>query len=361
MSAAGAPGATGGAVTGGAVTGGAVTGRGRVRILVTADLTREGLDRLRGLADVNYQPRSETKRLLAGAKLVEVVAGYDVFVTEVDQVKGPVFDKLPGLRLIGSCRGNPVNVDVEAATARGIPVLNTPGRNAISVAELAMAFMLALSRRVPETAAVLKSSQGGPMRIARVFVEFQGHELRGRTVGLVGLGAVGREVARRATAFGCRVLAYDPYVAAARAQELGVELVDLDRLLSEADFVSLHAAVTPETQGLIGEAQFARMKSTAYFVNTARAALTDEEALLRALVEKRIAGAALDVFAKEPPPPDHPLLNLPNVLATPHIGGNTAEVTVHQSEIIVEDLVRWLGGRRPAHCVNPETLKNLMP
>jgi autoinducer 2 (AI-2) kinase len=332
------------------------------RILATAELASEGLDELSKLAEVNYQPRTITKRLLAGVKLVEVLAGHEVFVTEADQIKGQaVFDKLPELRLIGACRGEPVNVDVETATARGIPVLNTPGRNAVSVAELSIAFMLSLARHSPETAAVLKSGEGGSMRMVRAYTEFQGNELLGKTVGLVGLGAVGAEVAKRATAFGCRVVAFDPYVSARRASELGVEMVSLDRLMREADFVSIHAAVTPETTGLIGAPQFTLMKPTAYFINTARAALTDEEALTSALSERRIAGAALDVFGKEPPPPNHPLLALPNVLATPHIGGNTAEIAAHHTAIIVDDLVRWLGGKRPRHCVNPETVKDLAP
>lgn len=342
--------------------GGAEAGGARRRVLVTAELTAEGVARLERLAEVSYQPRTVTKRMLAGAKLIEVLVGFDVFVTEADQIKGQaVFDKLPDLKLIGDCRGAPVNVDVETATARGIPVLNTPGRNAISVAELALAFMISLARHIPQTAAILKSSEGGVMRIAKSFTEHVGSELWGKTVGLVGLGAVGSEVAKRAKAFGCRVLAFDPYAAPERAAELGVELGDLDRVLAEADFVSLHAAVTPETTGLIGAAQLARMKPTAYLINTARAALTDEEALLAALTERRIAGAALDVFAKEPPPPDHPLLALPCVVATPHIGGNTADVAKHQSDIIVDDMVRWLGGKRPKNCVNPETVANLAP
>lgn len=340
----------------------AATGNPRNRILVTAELTADGVARLRKLAEVSYQPRTVTKRMLAGAKLVEVLAGYQVFVTEADQIKGQaVFDKLPDLRLIGACRGNPVNVDIDTATARGIPVLDTPGRNAISVAELAVAFMISLARHIPQTVAILKSPEGGVMRFARSFIEHVGNEIYGKTVGLVGLGAVGGEVAKRVKAFGCRVIAFDPYVAAARATDLGVEMVSLDRLLSEADFVSVHAAVTPETTGLIGPTQFALMKRTAYFVNTARAAIIDEEALLLALTEGKIAGAALDVFAKEPPPPDHPLLALPNVLATPHIGGNTAEIAVHQTDIIVNDVVRWLEGKRPRHCVNPETVRHLAP
>jgi len=343
-------------------TDGGAPGRPAVRILITAELTKEGVARLARLAEVSYQPRTVTKRMLAGAKLVEVLAGYHVFITEADQIKGQaVFDRLPDLRLIGACRGNPVNVDIEAATARSIPVLNTPGRNAISVAELAVGFMIALARHIPQTAAILKSTEGGVMRVARSFTEHVGTELFGKTVGLVGLGAVGGEVAKRLKAFGCRVIAFDPYVAAARAAELGVEMVDLDKLLTEADFVSIHAAVTPETTGLIGRREFEKMKPTAYFINTARAAIADEEALLAALQEKRIAGAALDVFAKEPPPPDHPLLALPNVLATPHIGGNTAEVAVHQSDIIVEDVVRWLEGKRPRNCVNPKTVEHLAP
>ncbi len=338
------------------------TGKPACRILVTAELTPDGVARLERLAEVSYQPRTMTKRLLAGAKLVEVLTGYQVFVTEADQIKGQaVFDKLPLLRLIGACRGSPVNVDVDTATALGIPVLNTPGRNAISVAELAVAFMISLARHIPQTAAILKSPEGGVMRIAKSFIEHVGTEIHGKIVGIVGLGAVGGEVAKRVKAFGCRVTAFDPYVAAARATELGVEMVSLDRLMAEADFVSVHAAATLETAGLIGREQFAVMKPTAYFINTARASITDEEALLKVLAERKIAGAALDVFAKEPPPPDHPLLALPNVLATPHIGGNTADITLHQTAIIVDDVIRWLEGRRPRHCVNPETVRGLAP
>lgn len=337
-------------------------GAAKVRILATAELTAAGVERLGRYGEVSYQPRTVTKRMLAGAKLIEVVAGFHVFITEADQIKGQaVFDKLPDLKLIGACRGAPVNVDLDQASARGIPVLNTPGRNAISVAELAVAFMISLARHIPQTVAILKSPEGGVMRIAKAFVGHVGMELSGKTVGLVGLGAVGGEVAKRVKAFGCRVVAFDPYVSPARVTELGVDMASLDRLMAEADFVSLHAAVTPETTGLIGAPQFALMKPTAYFINTARAALTDEDALLAALTAGKLAGAALDVFSKEPPPPDHPLLNLPNVLATPHIGGNTAEIAVHQTDIIVDDVVRWLEGKRPRNCVNPATVKNLAP
>jgi autoinducer 2 (AI-2) kinase len=295
---------------------------------------------------------------LAGSKLVRALQGVDILITEVDQVRGYVLDKTPDLKVIACCRANPVNVDVAAATARGILVLHAPGRNAEAVADLTLLFMLALLRHFPVLANVLREP-GDPMeKLARVFYEYRGAELWGKTVGLIGLGAVGQRVARRLQPFGARVVAHDPFVAPEVAAEVGATLLALEELLETADIVSLHAPLTEATQGMLGEAELRRMKRGAYFVNTARAELTDEEALYRALRDGHLAGAALDVFVEEPPPPDHPLLSLPNVIATPHIGGHTREVVLHQSRIIVEDLVRLLEGERPRHVVNPEVLRD---
>jgi phosphoglycerate dehydrogenase-like enzyme len=188
----------------------------------------------------------------------------------------------------------------------------------------------------------------------KLYTRFTGVELGERTVGLVGLGAVGREVAARLLPFKCRVLAFDPYVA---TPPPGVTLVGIDELLRASDFVSLHAPLTPETTGLLSRQRLGLMKPTAYLVNTARAALTDEDALHDLLRDGRIAGAALDVLVEEPLQPGNRFLALPNVIVTPHIGGATVDVTRHQSDIVVDAMERWLRGERPRWIANPAVLE----
>lgn len=327
-----------------------------MKILVTAQFDQETIAALRRYGEVEYGCYGQTMRVLAGSKLVKALEGVSVLVTEVDHVRRPVFAQAPSLRLISCCRGAPVNIDLAAATEYGVPVLTAPGRNADAVADLTLLFMLALLRHLLPVAAVLRQEGDGMEKLARVFTQFQGAELWNKTVGLVGLGAVGRAVAARMLAFRAHVLAFDPYVSAEEASAAGVSVLSLDEVLAQSDIVSLHAPVTNQTTGMIGEREFGLMKSGAYFVNTARAALTDEGALYRALRAGHLAGAALDVFEDEPPSPDNPLLTLENVIATPHIGGHTGEVITHQSRIAVEDLVRMFEGRPPLYCANPQAL-----
>ena len=293
-----------------------------------------------------------------GSKFAERIRllGADVLIVEADLVHAEVLESCP-LRMIGCCRGDPVNIDLELATRKGIPVFHTPGRNADAVADLTLAFMLMLARHLPQVA---ETFQGGGPAFERTgdFLEmynrFTGVELGGQTVGLVALGAVGREVAARLRAFKARVLAYDPYV---RQPPEGVELTGLEELLRASYFVSLHAPVTAETQNLVSRERLALMKPSAYFINTARAALTDEDALYEMLVAGRLAGAALDVLHNEPLQGDNRFLSLPNVIVTPHLGGATHDVVRHQSDIVVDAIESYLRGERPRWIANPEVLE----
>jgi autoinducer 2 (AI-2) kinase len=331
----------------------------RPRIFVTADMDEQSLGLLRTIGDVTYSSFRDSLQLLTGPSLVSALADVQVFITEVDLVDALALDGAPNLRVVASCRNDTVNVDVAACTAFGIPVLHAPGRNAVAVAELTLALILTHARKLRAASTFLyepNAVAGDIARMGQAFSALRGAELWSLVVGLIGFGAVGRQVAGRLRACGARVLVSDPAVDADMAARHDVELVSLDGLLSLADIVSLHAAVTPHTRGLLNASTIARMKRGAYLVNTARAALIDEDALAESLRNGHLSGAALDVFSTEPPGPDHPLLRLENVIATPHVGGNTRQVAFHQGATIAHDLDRLLRSERPRHVLNPNVL-----
>jgi D-3-phosphoglycerate dehydrogenase len=321
----------------------------RPRALVTAAVRGPGLTLLGELADLTLdswldQPRL---RIYNAEQLAERVAaeGASIVVVESDRCAGPLFEQ--PLLAVCSCRGDPNNVDVAAATAAGVPVLHAPARNADAVAELAVALLFAATRGVV--------AADGDVRRGEIYKDgtipyqrFRAWELAGRTAGLVGLGAVGRALKWRLRGLGMEVIAYDPY-----ADE---PTVSLEELLARSDVISLHAPVTPETTGMIGADQFAAMRDGVVFLNTARAQLHDTDALVGALTSGRVAAAGLDHFEGESLAVDHPLTTFDQVVLAPHIGGATYDTEANHTATIAEDLCRLMAGARPLHIANPEVL-----
>ena len=331
-----------------------------MKFLITASLTDEGLNQLREFGEVVYAPMADTKILLGGSRLVKALEGVDFFITEVDNLRRNNLDKLPDLQVICSCRGNPVNIDIDAATERRIPVLRVSGRNAQGVAELTVGIMIMLGRNIMQAAAALRRTDNSAdmTLMSRIFFDLKGQELWNKTIGLVGFGAIGRKVSQLLAPFDCHLLAFDPYVSDEVMQDYSVRKTTLNELLRDADYVSIHVLPSDNNQGMIGAKEIALMKPSAYFVNTARSWVTDEMALFDALQAKKIAGAGFDVYDNEPLPVDHPFMSLDNVILLPHIGGNTYEVTAHQTAILIPDIIKLIQGEIPENIVNSEVLEN---
>ncbi len=300
-------------------------------------------------------PRDDSEKGLreyAGdpADVARAAAGHEVVVVHGAPVSAAALDT-PGLRLVCCARGGPVNVDVAAATDRGIPVAITPGKNAEAVAELTIAFALMLIRGVPRASRYI--ADGGTLAESSYEgAEFFGREAPGTVLGLVGLGHVGRNVATRALALGFDVLAHDPVPPA--VVPAGVRLASLDEVLAGADVVSVHARATAENRHLFSAPAFASMKPGASFINTARESLVDEDALADAVRSGHLAGAALDVVERPARGGRHPLLDLPQVLITPHIGGATTETLDRGARQAAAAVAAVLAGQRPAAVANPE-------
>ncbi len=280
------------------------------------------------------------------AQLVEALDAHEALVVHAAPVTSDVL-AAPSLRVVCCARGGPVNVDVEAATERGIPVVTTPGKNAESVADLTLAFLVMLARRLPVAQRFLLDGNVAGESVLEG-ARFLGHDLVGRTLGLVGFGNVGRRVAERARAFGMDVLVYDPF------QDVD-GVASLHELLVRSDFVSLHARATPENENLMDAAAFGAMQPGSYFVNTARETLVDEDALEDALRSGRLAGAALDVV--RPRADRHPLLDYDNVVLTPHVGGATHETLLRGATMVADELQRLAAGDAPENVINREAVR----
>lgn len=323
----------------------------RPTALVTAPVRGPGLEKLESMFELVVDPWIDHTplRIYSAEQLAERIEaeGAGVVICEADECRGPVLE-LP-LQAIGSTRGDPTNVDLEGATAKGIPVLRAPGRNADAVAEMTVALLMAVNRHL------LRADDD--VREGRVFADgtipyqrFRAWQLAGRTAGLVGLGAVGRATKWRLEGLGMNVVAHDPYADDATHT--------LPELLAAADVVSMHAAVTPDTEGLIGKDEFEAMRDGAVYVNTARAKLHDLDALAAALESGKLAGAGLDHFEGEVLPTDHPLTEMENVVLTPHVGGATYDTEVNHTLLMADGLEAVLDGRTPDNLANPEVFSS---
>ncbi len=321
------------------------------RVFVSQPIASSALERLRAIANVKINP--DSSKVIAKPKLIAGVKKCDIlFALLHDRIDRAVLAANPKLRAVCSMSITPDNIDVADATKRGIPVTVVPPIVAEATADIHFGLIIAVARRMGEGARLLRSGKFPGSQSNHLAGSF----VYGKTLGLVGAGRIGQATARRARGFGMKVIYWGPRRKYDAERELGIEHVTLDRLLAEADFVSLHPPLNDETRHMISDKQFALMKPTAFIVNTARGAIIDEKALLRALKKRKIAGAALDVFEHEPNVPPA-FKTLQNVVLTPHLGSAVMEVREQMANIVVDNIQALIDGRTPPNCVNPEVLK----
>lgn len=315
-----------------------------MKILVGDKISEEAIEKLKKEHEVTFSE-------LSPEELVGEIEKYDALVVRSrTKVTKEIVENGKNLKVIGRAGVGVDNIDVGEATKRKIIVVNAPASSTVAVAELTLAHMLSLARSITKADKSMKEGKWEKKSL-------MGIELNGKTLGLIGLGRIGSEVAKRARAFGMKCLTYDPYLTKEKRQEFGVELVGIDTLLREADFITIHAALTKETKGLVGAKELAKMKPSAFLINCARGGIVDEKALYNVLKDKKIAGCALDVFEKEPLEKENPLLKLDNIVFTPHIGANTKEAQIRAGITVAEQVLKALRSEKPEFIVNPEVLK----
>ena len=338
-----------------------------MKIFFTAEYDPKELTPLYELGEIVIDGWAKGLPKLSEEELMKKTADADIIITTFDDITRKVIENAKSLKLIACTRATPVNIDVAAAKEHNIPVLYTPGRNSDATAELTIGLMLSIARKIPMAHSALKAGEytAPPENELETkkglradvfwgvgedapYTVFKGTELKNKTLGIVGYGSIGRRVGRIARAFGMELLLFDPYVGEIDVEEIGVrKALTLKQLMAESDFVSCHLKVTPETTGCISREMISYMKPTAYFINASRSAILDEEALIDALREHKIAGAAFDVYAKEPIPSNHAYIReLDNVVITPHIAGATEEVLTNHTKMIVGEVRRFVNGEQ---------------
>lgn len=321
------------------------------KVLVSDPISDQGLQKLMDADDVVL----DKKTGLSEDELAEIIGDYDaLLVRSQTKVTPRIIEAAHKLKVIGRAGVGVDNIDLEAATQKGIIVINAPDGNTIATCELTMGMMMALARHIPQ--AYKKTITGEWDRKS-----FVGVELRSKVLGVIGMGRIGSEVAKRARAFGMEILGYDPFLTEDRAEKLGVTLATIDQICEQADFITVHTPLTNETRNLISKPQFAKMKKGVRIINCARGGIIDEEALLEAIDAGIVAGAAFDVFVEEPPRPDHPFLNHPNIIVTPHLGASTIEAQENVATDVAEEVLHILRDEPFKNAVNmPPVPANVM-
>jgi D-3-phosphoglycerate dehydrogenase len=334
-----------------------------MKVLATPPYFDEAAKELNGLAEVelSWEKIGRFRRFTEEEFLSELPK-YDSVIVWIDPLRRNVIESVRDkLKVIGVPRAGYDNVDVESATEFGIPVIYSPGANSIAVADYVFGFLLSLNRGIVKANNLLKSGNW-----KQPWAMLPGYNLEGKTIGIIGLGNIGVRVAIRAQCFGMKIMAYDPYLTDDTMtstmlfpRELGVELVDLDTILKESDFITIHAPITKKTIHMIGKKEFDLMKPTTFIINTSRGGILDEDALYKALCKKEIAGAALDVYEKEPPAKNHPLFQFDNVIVTPHIAWCTHESMKRSNIIVAKEIKKVLENRlpNPKFLANPQVLR----
>ncbi len=314
--------------------------RAETKILITDHISEEGIRKLREFGDVEIQVGVSEEELKAR------IAGYDALIVRSGtKVTREVIEAGTRLKVIGRAGVGVDNIDVDSATERGIMVVNAPGANTISAAEHTIGMLLSLSRKIPAANQSLKSGEWSRKK-------YMGVEVNGKVLGIIGLGRVGGEVAKRAKGLGMRVVAYDPFISQEKAGELGVSLMGFSEVLSISDFITIHTPLMKDTYHLIGKDEFEKMKEGVRIINCARGGIIDENALVEAIKSGKVAGAALDVFEQEPPPMDSDLLKLDSVIVTPHLGASTEEAQRAAAIVIADEVIRALENKPVRNAVN---------
>jgi len=335
-----------------------------LKALVTAEMDKSLMNQLESIIDVTIEGWGKELRVLNEDELISYMKDNEILITSYDQITKKVIENCKNLKLIVCTRANPVNIDVIAATEKNIPVIYTPGRNSDCTSEFTMAMILNAARKIPmaykalkdgkyladskivnETKDGLKEDVTWALGSDSPYVTFKGSQLKGKILGILGLGSIGKRVATYARAFGMYIYVYDPYIPEIEINDNVQTKVSLEKLLKESDFITCHCKVTKETTGLIGQKEFEIMKDTAYFINSSRGAIVNESALIDALRNHKIAGAALDVYESEPLYKDHPFINeLDNIVITPHLAGATNDAISNHTAMIIEEIKRYLNG-----------------
>jgi D-3-phosphoglycerate dehydrogenase len=332
-----------------------------MKILLTAEFDKNSLKELEDLFEITYAGWFVEERVLTEDELVNLVKDKEVFITSYDNVTRKVIEAGNKLKLIACTRANPVNIDIKAANERGVKVIYTPGRNSDTTAEFTIAMMLCIARKIPmmyqdlkngkflsdnkvesKTINGLKQDVTWALGGDSPYILYKGVQLHGKALGIIGYGNIGKKVGNIAKAFGMNLLIYDPYAQIPEIHEENERFCTLDYVLRNSDFITCHCSVTDSTRKLINKQAFDLMKDSAYFINISRGAIVDEEALIDALREKKISGAAVDVFESEPLDKNHPFISeLDNIVVTAHIGGATWDVITNHSKMIVSDIKKF--------------------